>query len=92
METVRIYQPINNPMQSGKAKERWVVEYAQNNTRFIEPLMGWTANTDTKAQLRLSFPTEEQAIAYAKAKNMAYEIIPPHKPALKLQAYADNFQ
>lgn len=92
MEAVRIYQPIHNPMQSGKAKKRWVIEYVRDDTRFVEPLMGWTANTDTKPQLRLFFASKEQALSYAEARKLSYEVILPHKPELKLQAYADNFQ
>jgi hypothetical protein len=91
MTRVRIYKPIKNPMQSGKAKQHWLVEHEQGNTRFIEPLMGWTANTDTKPQLRLTFNTKEEAVAYANRKGFEYQVIEPKNPRLKLQSYADNF-
>ena len=91
MNTVRIYQPIKNPMQSGKARQPWLVEYVAQNTRFIEPMMGWTGNTDTKAQLQLEFPTQDEAVAYAKAKGLHYDVIQAQQPKLRLQAYADNF-
>lgn len=91
MASVRIYQPIRNPMQSGKAKHAWVVEYEQKNTRFIEPLMGWTGNEDTKPQLKLNFNTKDEAIAYAVRNGLEYQVILPKKPSLKLQSYADNF-
>ncbi len=91
MTSVRIYKPIKNPMQSGKAKQHWVIEYEQGSTRFIEPLMGWTANTDTKPQLRLQFDTKEEAVAYATHKGLEYQVIEPKQPKLKLQSYADNF-
>ncbi len=91
MDSVRIYQPIKNPTQSGKAKNYWVVEHKPEDTRTIDPLMGWTSNSDTKQQLRLNFNTKEEAIAYATRKGLPYQVIPPKKPTLKLQSYSDNF-
>ena len=91
MPTVRIYKPVKNPMQSGKARQHWVVEYEQSDTRFIEPLMGWTANSDTKPQLRLNFESKEEAVPYAKQKGLTYQVIEPHVSKTKLQSYADNF-
>lgn len=90
---VKIYRPTKNAMQSGKQNiKKWVVEYISHNTRFIEPLMGWTGNTDTKAQLKLKFDTKEEAIEYAKRKKLDFEVIEPKQPKTKIQAYADNFK
>jgi hypothetical protein len=45
-----------------------------------------------KSQLRLSFATKEEAIAYAERNSIAYRIEEP-KPALRrTMAYADNFK
>jgi ETC complex I subunit conserved region len=44
------------------------------------------------AATRLSFPTQEAAIAYCEAQGFDYELIPAPQRKLKLQAYADNFR
>ncbi len=71
--TARIYKPARNAMQSGTAKTKlWLLEYEPEAPRMVEPLMGWTSSTDMKSQIKLRFPTKEEAIAYCdilKAKN-----------------------
>ena len=52
--SARIYRPARNAMQSGTAKTRdWVLEYVSETAREVDPLMGWTSNADTQAQVRL---------------------------------------
>ncbi len=89
---VKIYKPTKTAMQSGKQNtKKWVLEYTPANTRFIEPIMGWTGNADTKGQIKLKFDTEAEAIAYAKRKKLQFDVIEPKKPKVKIQAYAENF-
>ncbi|MCE3233700.1 MAG: complex subunit [Rickettsiaceae bacterium] len=89
---VKIYKPVKNPMQSGKANtKQWLVEYLPTDTRFIEPVMGWTGSTDTKPQLELKFETKEDAIAYAERNKLHYTVIEPKAATPKIQAYAENF-
>ena len=89
---VKIYKPTKNVMQSGKGNiKKWILEYEAESTRFIEPVMGWTGNTDTKRQIKLKFTSKKEAIEYAKRKELDYIIITPKKPVLKLRAYSDNF-
>ena len=53
-------------MQSGKARTKdWVLEHKQTSARKPDPLMGWSS-ADTTNQVRLSFETKEEAIAYAE--------------------------
>ncbi|WP_239522944.1 NADH dehydrogenase ubiquinone Fe-S protein 4, partial [Stenotrophomonas maltophilia] len=60
-------------MQSGKAKtESWMLEFEPEQPRKVEPLMGYTASRDMKSQIRLSFETKEEAIAYAQKNGIAY--------------------
>ncbi len=88
----RIYQPTKTAMQSGKAKTRqWVLEYDTADSRFVEPLMGWTGAVGTLGQLVLKFDTREEAVAYADRKGIAYEIEEPQARKLNRRAYADNF-
>jgi hypothetical protein len=90
--TARIYKPARTAMQSGQAKTKeWVLEFEPETARQIEPLMGWTASTDMKQQLRLRFDTKDEAIAYAGRHGIAYQIYEPKEPARRKIAYADNF-
>jgi|SRR5690606_32246485 len=90
--TARIFKPAKNAMQSGKAKTKaWMLEYEPQRPREIEPLMGWTSSADMKQQIRLSFDTKEEAIAYCERYGIPYQVLEPHEPAPRSIAYADNF-
>ena len=91
--TARIYKPSRNAMQSGKARtKKWLLEYEPEQPREIEPLMGWTSSGDMKQQVRLSFATREDAIAYAKRNGIAYRVQEPKVSARRAKAYSDNFR
>ncbi len=88
----RIYQPARTAMQSGKAKTReWLLEYEPEEPRAVESLMGWTASGDMKSQVRLRFPSKEDAVAYADRHGIPYRVFEPKQPVRRGQAYADNF-
>ena len=70
--TARIYQPARSAMQSGEAKDNWLLEYEPEKPREIEPLMGWTSSSDMRSQVKLKFDTKEEAIAYAERNGIAY--------------------
>jgi hypothetical protein len=88
-----IYQRPKNVMQSGKALiEQWVLEFAASEAKKPDPLMGWAGSGDTQAQVKLTFPSKEEAVAYADRYGIEATVhqTPPRR--LKLQAYADNFR
>lgn len=90
----RIFQPSRNAMQSGQAKTRnWVLEFAPETARKVDPLMGWTSSGDMSSQVRLSFDSKKAAIDYAQNTGLAYTVTEPHKRKAVLRAggYADNF-
>lgn len=89
----RIYKPAKSPMQSGLAKtHEWVLEHEPNAGRRIEPLMGWTSAPETATQVRLTFASKEDAIAYASKNGIAYTLAEP-KPRKQIRkSYADNFR
>jgi hypothetical protein len=90
--TARIYRPAKTAMQSGRALTReWVLEFAPETPRKVEPLMGWTSSSDMKQQLRLRFATQEEAVAYAERHGIPYRVYEPKEPARRKIAYADNF-
>jgi len=88
----RIYRPSRTSMQSGKAKtHEWVLEFEPETARTSDPLMGWTSSSDMKQQIRLSFETQAEAVAYADRHGIAFRLYEPNEPRLVIKAYADNF-
>ncbi|MHA6722012.1 ETC complex I subunit [Sphingomonas sp. RS2018] len=93
MSKARIHQRPKNAMQSGRARtDSWVLEYEPSEAQQPDPLTGWAGSGDTRNQLRLTFPTQAAAIAYAEKQGLIYEVISAPERKLKLQAYADNFK
>jgi hypothetical protein len=92
MIKARIYQPDKSAMQSGKAKDAWLFEFAPEKPYFTDSLMGWTGMTDMPQEIRLFFPTKDAAIAYAKRQNIPFEVIEPNARKQVKKAYADNFR
>ena len=91
---VRIYKPARNAMQSGKAKsDNWVLEFEASAPRTVDPLMGWTSSADTRQQVRLTFDTREEAIAYCEREGLAYHVLPVNPVAKVIKkSYSDNFK
>ena len=90
---VRIYRQAKTAMQSGRANtDRWVVEFEPESRREVEPLMGWTSSADTRAQLRLRFDSQEDAVAYANKHGLMYTLEQPRNRRIQPKAYADNFK
>lgn len=89
-----IYQPAKSAMQSGVANcKKWILEESTNEeTKFVEPLMGWIGDNSTKSQVKLQFSTLDDAETFAKSKNIEYKIILPKKRKIKQKSYADNFK
>ena len=92
MAIARIYRPAKTAMQSGKAKSKdWRLEFEPASARTIDPLMGWTSSSDMNGQVRLTFDTREEAVAYAERHGIAFRLQEPQEAPLILKAYADNF-
>ena len=88
----RIYRPAKTAMQSGKAKTKdWLLAFEPASARLPDPLMGWTQSQDMNGEVRLSFETREEAIAYAQAHGIAFQVLEPKPVKQVLKAYADNF-
>ena len=92
MAIARIYRPAKTAMQSGNAKTReWVLDYEPEEPRVVESLMGWTSSSDMNGQVRLTFDTQEEAVAYAERHGIAFRLHEPQEPPVIIKAYADNF-
>ncbi len=89
----RIYRPAKSAMQSGRANTRsWVLEFVNPSARRrIDPLMGWTSIDDTSGQVRLTFDTREQAIAYAEREGLNFIVEEPRERRRLIKSYAENF-
>ena len=80
-------------MQSGLGgAKKWLLEFEPEARREMDPLMGWTSSSDTRAQVRLSFDTVEEAIAYAAKQGYAYTVEKPRIRAVRPKSYSDNFR
>ena len=91
--SARIYSPAKTAMQSGKGKTGlWILDYDPEQKRKIDPLMGYTTSGDMKSQIRLTFETKEEAIAYAEKRGLAYRVLEPKEPKRRNISYSDNFK
>ena len=90
----RIYQPAKTAMSSGQGKTKyWMLEFAPESARSVDPLMGWTSSDDTQSQVRLKFDSKDAALAYAKEHGIDAEVFEPkkRKPNIRPRGYAENF-
>ncbi len=63
--------------------DKWVLTFERNTPPEIDELMGWTGGGDTLAtEVRLTFGTSAEAVAYAERQGLDYSIEPePARPA-----------
>lgn len=90
----RIYQPARNAMQSGQGKSKtWILEYAPEGAKTLDPLMGWTGSSDMRSQVRMQFDSVEAAVEFAKGKGIAYSLqkTQTRKPRVRQGGYGENF-
>ena len=88
----RIYQPAKTAMQSGRGKaDVWVLEFVSGVKRSSDPLMGWTSVDDTSNQVKLTFETRAQAVAYAKRENLTFSVEPEKSRKRLVKSYSENF-
>jgi hypothetical protein len=93
MAVARIFRPSRTVMQSGQGRTRkWVLRFEPTARKEPDPLMGWLGSNDTRDQIRLTFETREQAIAYAESKGLDYEVEEPRPRRVRPRSYADNFR
>ena len=54
--------------------------------------MGWTSSADTRQQLRMSFDTKEEAIAFADRNGIPFRVVEPKIRKPRRKSYAENFR
>jgi hypothetical protein len=93
MTVARISEIDRRTTQSGRANAGlWLLEFERKQAQRADPLTGWSGSGDTNTQIKLTFRTREEAIAYAERHAIAYHLVPATPVKLKIQAYADNFR
>ena len=92
MTQARIFRPTKTAMQSGRGRTRaWVLEFESEAAKTADPLMGWAGSTDTRGQVRLTFPSRDAAVAFAEKNGLSYTVQEPRKRRVRPKSYADNF-
>ena len=87
-----IYKPAKTATQSGKLNTKsWILTYTGDLPQRADSLMGWIGYGATSDQIKLSFPSKEDAISYAQQKCLEFEVREPHLPKFKQKSYAENF-
>ena len=90
----RIYKPSKTAMSSGLANTKsWVLEFIQETTSEIDPLMGWTSSGDTQSQVTLKFGSKQAAIDYAREHGIDVQISEPKQRKFNVRSggYGENF-
>jgi len=90
----RIYKPSKTAMSSGLAKTKsWVLEFIQETTSEVDPLMGWTSSGDTQSQVTLKFGSKQAAIDYAREHGIDAQIFEPKQRKFNVRSggYGENF-
>merc|ERR1711907_15500 len=96
--TVFIYSPAKSAMQSGVEKNhKWILE-VENPERWRNPLMGWASTADPLSNMKLSFSSQANAIAYCERQGWNYSVSKNVTPVLGsndrgiVKSYADVFK
>jgi hypothetical protein len=88
----RIFRPAKSAMQSGRGgTQEWVMEFDEALTRTLDPLTGWTSVDGTSGQVRLTFATREEAVAYARQNGFTFEVTDSAEPRRLIKNYSENF-
>lgn len=89
---VHIHRLSSTPLQAGLGRSAWVIEFEPQQAPAMEPLMGWTSSRDPLQQVRLTFPSRAQAVAFAERQGWRYTVSEPHGRKLRPRPYDANFR
>ena len=93
MTIARITELDRRTTQSGKANSGlWLLEFERQEALRPDPLTGWNGSGDTNTQVRITFKSKDEAIAFAERRGLQYHLVPAAPVKMKIQAYADNFR
>ena len=93
MTIARISELDRRTTQSGKANSGlWLLEFERQEPSRPDPLTGWNGSGDTNTQVRITFRSKDEAIAFCERRGIQYHLVPATPVKMKIQAYADNFR
>ena len=93
MTIARITELDRRTTQSGKANNGlWLLEFERQKPLRADPLTGWNGSGDTNTQVKITFKTKDEAVAYCEKNGLQYHLIAAAPVKMKIQAYADNFR
>jgi hypothetical protein len=93
MTIARISELDRRTTQSGKANSGlWLLEFERQEPSRPDPLTGWNGSGDTNTQVRITFRSKDEAIAFCERRGIQYHLVPAAPVTMKIQAYADNFR
>lgn len=81
--TARIYRPARSATTSAPLQRPWIVEFERRDRPALEPLMGWTTQSDPLATVRLTFPTLGSALDFVHEQGWPYELRDPAPHAIR---------
>lgn len=89
----KIYQPAKSSMQSGlKNTKKWCLEVMDIYEKKLSPTFGWISSENTNEQVKLIFDNLNDAVEFAKKKNLSFEILINNQRKVVKKSYADNFK
>lgn len=89
---VTILQSSKSCTQSANAKPYWTLCFDPDlSLKYTETHMKWLGSKNTNEQIQLKFDTLSQAIRFASACNMKYEVIKSNQRNILPKNYANNF-
>jgi len=80
-------------MQSGRGNTKsWVLEFEPAGPKHHDRLMGWVSSADTGGQVRMTFTSSEEALAYANRHDFEAVVEAPRERRVRPKSYSDNFR
>jgi hypothetical protein len=91
-KAARLYRASRGVTQSGRAGSGdWILDFEPEVPPDHDWLMGWVMSSDVLQQVRLTFPTKEQALSYAERQGWRVEVQEPPRVCPPRRSYAENF-
>jgi len=88
-------RPMKTIQQGRKFAEQYQITWkVEDNTRWTNPLMGWTSGSDPMQQVVLYFNSQEDAVGFAQRNGWEYELEAPNSLSTvpyDRNEYQDNF-
>ena len=58
----------------------------------LSPTFGWISSENTNEQVKIIFDNLNDAVEFAKKKNLSFEILSNNQRKVVKKSYADNFK